>query len=101
MKKRGGKRANAGRPKTKSALPGGSAFAERVLRRIPECNLKGIKSAEDYALSLLSAADVRVRKETFLALLYQQFGKPPMAIEHRGNQPVGINVTVRTVGSKS
>lgn len=86
---RGGKRTpgpdkKIGRPATKSLLPGGAAFADRVLARIPELvdNEKKqlYKDAEDFALHLLEASDIRVQKEMFLALIYQKFGKPVQPI---------------------
>lgn len=99
----GGGRAGAGRKATKSALPGGAAFASAVLARLRDHDIPGmgrIKDAEEYALKLLAANDIRVQKETFLALLYWMYGKPVQPVDHNpDNKPVRIGVTIRRIGA--
>jgi hypothetical protein len=83
MAGRGGKRANAGRKKNSPDIDDvkiGKGFATRVLARIKELKLKDatlgtIKSAEDYALSLLSPQDAEA-KSFFKLLMAYQLGKP-------------------------
>jgi hypothetical protein len=95
---RGGKRAGAGRPKTNHAVP--KAFAERVLGRIGELKIRGIKNAEDYVLQLLKSKDERIRKEVFVNLTDRAFGKAPQAdkpeLIETGTD--GFKVTVEYIG---
>ena len=82
-------------------MPGGAEFAGRVLAKIPKLGLKGIESAEDYAADLLKSRDIRVRKETFLALLQYYHGKPVQPVQAKLDAPAGINVYIHRVGAKS
>lgn len=98
--KQGGKREGAGRKKTKSALPGGAAFADRVLARIKELKLKDMKTAEDLALRFLGSNDERIVKEVCMGLLFWKYGKPVQPISHPEGVPTQqVNVTIRRIGA--
>lgn len=82
---KGGYRKNAGRKKTEIKLPKG--IAGNVLRRIGELNLtfpsgKKITSQEDFALALLGSKDERIRKESFIEFVHQEYGRPVTKTEN-------------------
>src|SRR4029077_2156405 len=99
--KSGGSREGAGRLPTKATQPGGAGFALAVLNRIGKLKLRGIKDYEDYALELLKAQDVRVRKEVFIALLLWLFGKPAQAVELSNAAGQPFEIVVRNIGNLS
>lgn len=86
----GGKRTGAGRRKGESAKlsaalltkgDNGKLFAERVLARLETApDLKKIKTAEDYALSLLFSRDIQTQSHNFNRLLDRKYGKPKQAL---------------------
>lgn len=101
----GGHRPNAGRKKTKVNLPPG--VAGHVLGRIGELKLKDtsgrlIKDQEDYALSLLASKDERIRKEFFVELLHQEYGRPMQKTDEiRFDPNAPLVVKIEHIGRKS
>ncbi len=94
--KRGGARAGAGRPRVDKAKIGDKAFAERVLARIgkPDWmipNLTDVKSAEDYAIWMLSTTK---GGDVFDKLLDRRDGLPMRTVNHLHDKPIEMNVTV-------
>lgn len=85
---KGGYRKNAGRKKTKISLPDG--IAGKVLARIGELKLPGIKNKEDFALSLLGSKDERIRKEFFIELIHQEYGRPTQKTESKGTLTIEV-----------
>lgn len=79
----GGKRPNAGRPKSKAETPEvpDRGFATRVLERIgkdgwAKISRENATNAEEYALALLVCGDKRIESENFNKLLDRRYGKP-------------------------
>jgi hypothetical protein len=105
MGQQGGRRPGAGRKKTKVNLPPG--VAGHVLGRIGELKLKApdgsvIKDQEDYALSLLASKDERIRKEFFVELLHQEYGRPMQKTDEIKFDPnAPLVVQIRHIGAKS
>ena len=95
----GGKRANAGRTRTNDLVVP-KELAQKVLDRIGELRIRGIKDEADYALHLLKSKDERIRKEVFVNLLDRAYGKPPQSAElpkqNAGTE--GFKVTVEYIG---
>ena len=97
----GGRRAGSGRKKTKLALPEG--IAGKILQRIGELKLKGIKNTEDYALQLLGSKDERIRKEFFIELMHQEYGRPVTKTEttHDFDPNAPLRIVIEHIGRPS
>ena len=94
----GGRRTNSGRKVAKVSLPDG--IAGKILGRIGELKLGKIKNTEDYALSLLASKDERIRKEFFIELMHQEYGRPvtKTATTHEFDPNAPLRIVIEHIG---